>query len=182
MDVIEAIHTRRSVRAYSSRPVERELIEHVIWDAAQAPPPLSGQVPWTFNVILGTERISAYGDRALRYARDNHPDEPGWDWTERPEFKVFWGAPAVIIISGRVEDCCRAGQNLMLSAHARGLGTCWVGSPLLWLRTAHVRTELEIPPDRTPASVLCLGYPEIIPAAAPRERPTIIWTKEAPDP
>src|SRR5216683_1205522 len=94
MDVIEAIHTRRSVRSYSPRPVERELIEHVIWDAAQAPPPRSGQVPWTFNVIEGAECISAYGDQAKRYARDNHPDEPGWDWSERPECGVFWGAPA----------------------------------------------------------------------------------------
>src|SRR5271165_5139367 len=176
MDVIEAIHTRRSVRAYSPRPVERELIEHVIWDAAQAPPPFSGQVPWTFNVIQGVERISAYGDRALRYARDNHPDEPGWDWTERPEFKVFWGAPAVIIISGRVEDCCRAGQNLMLSAHARGLGTCWVGSPMLWLRDPATRAELQIPEGFEPISALCLGYPKDIPEAPQRATPPIIWS------
>jgi nitroreductase len=173
MDVIEAIHTRRSIRSYSPRAVERELIEQVIWDAARAPPPHSGQVPWTFNVIQGAERIAAYGDRAKQYAKDNHPDEPGWDWTQRSEFE--WGAPALIIISGRIEDCCRAGQNLMLSAHARGLGTCWVGSPLLWLRTARARAELEIPPDKMPAAVLCLGYPETMPGAAPCARPPIIW-------
>jgi nitroreductase len=175
MDTVEAIHTRRSIRSYSPRPVERELIEGVIWDAAQAPPPFSGQLPWTFNVIQGSERISSYGDEALRYARDNHPDEPGWEWTDRPGFQVFWGAPALIIISGRVEDCCRAGQNLMLSAHARGLGTCWVGSPMLWLRTASAKTKLRIPADLTPVSVLCLGYPAVIPQTPPRKRPTIIW-------
>jgi nitroreductase len=118
MDVIEAIHTRRSIRSYLHQPVERELIEQVIWDAAQAPPPFSGELPWTFNVVQGIERISAYGNEALQYARDHHPDEAGWDWTARPDFKVFWGAPVLIVISGRVEDCCRAGQNLMLSAHA----------------------------------------------------------------
>ena len=109
MDVVEAIHTRRSVRSYSPRPVERELIEAIIWDAAQAPPPFSGQLPWTFNVVQGAERISAYGNEALIYARNNHPDEPGWEWTDTPGFQVFWGAPAVLIISGRTEDCCRAG-------------------------------------------------------------------------
>jgi len=47
----------------------------------------------------------------------------------------------------------------------------------LWLKTARVKAELEIPPEMTPASALCLGYPEIIPEAAPRGRPTIIWAK-----
>jgi nitroreductase len=175
MDVIEAIHTRRSIRSYLPQPVEPELIEQLIWDAAQAPSTFSGQVPWMFNVIQGVDRISAYGDEALRYARANHPDEPGWEWTDRPGFQVFWGAPAVIIISGRVEDCCRAGQNFMLSAHARGLATCWVGSPMLWLKTASTKTRLKIPSELTPVSAFCLGYPAVIPEALPRERPAIIW-------
>ena len=57
MDVIEAIHTRRSIRSYAPRPVERRLIEEVVWDAAQAPPPFSGQMPWTFNVVEGIQRF-----------------------------------------------------------------------------------------------------------------------------
>ena len=92
MDLIEAIHTRRSIRSYLRLACRTRLIEEVIWDAAQAPPPFSGQLPWTFNVVQGVERISAYGDEALQYARDNHPDEPGWEWTDRPDFEVFWGA------------------------------------------------------------------------------------------
>lgn len=175
MDAIEAMHTRRSVRSYSSRRVERGLIQEVIWDAAQAPPTFSGQIPWTFHVVEGADRIAAYGDEALRYAKENHPDEPGWEWTDRPGFQVFWGAPAVIIISGRVEDCCRAGQNLMLSAHARGLGTCWVGSPILWLKTPSAKIRLNIPNALTPVCAFCLGYPAIVPEAPSRERPTIIW-------
>jgi nitroreductase len=175
MDVIDAIHTRRSVRSYSSRRVEHDIIKEIIWDAAQAPPPFSGQMPWTFNVVEGVERISTFGDEALQYARDNHPDEPGWEWTDRPGFLVFWGAPALVIISGRVEDCCRAGQNLMLSAHARGLGTCWVGSPMLWLRSPSAKAKLKIPPELVPISALCLGYPTAIPERQPRERPPIIW-------
>jgi nitroreductase len=177
MDVIEAIHTRRSIRSYSPRFVEHPLIEEVVLDAAQAPPPFSGQMPWTFNIVEGVERISAYGDEALQYARNNRPDEPGWDWTNRIGFKVFWGAPVLIIISGRVEDCCRAGQNLILSAHARGLGTCWVGSPMLWLGTASAKAKLKIPPEVVPVAALCLGYPATIPEAAPRKRPSIIWVE-----
>lgn len=176
MDVIEAIHGRRSVRSYAPRPVPRDLIENVIRDAAQAPPPFRGLNPVVFNVVEGVERIAAYGARAIDYAQHHHPeDEPGWDWVNRPGFKVFWDAPAIVIISGPVGDCCRAGQNLMLSAYARGLGTCWVGSPMLWLGTAEVRAELAIPSASTPVAVFCLGYAAEVPEAVVRE-PHIIWS------
>ncbi|MHB8528793.1 MAG: nitroreductase family protein [Caulobacteraceae bacterium] len=157
MDAIEAIHTRRSVRDYTAQSVERGLIEILVWDAAQTPPPFAGQVPWAFNVVQGADRIADLGARAKQFARDHHPAGPGWAWTEREEFKMFWNAPAVVIISGPVEDCCRAGQTLLIAAHARGLGACWVGAPLLWLRTAEAKAELEIPPDLTPVSALCIG-------------------------
>jgi len=176
MDVIAAIHGRRSVRSYDSRPVPRDLIESVIVDAAQAPPAFRGQVPWAFNVIEGVERIATYGTRAMDYARAHRPDGPGWDWIERPGFKIFWDAPAVVIISGPVGDCCRAGQNLMLSAYARGLGTCWVGSPTLWITTQEVRTELNIPAHLTPVAIFCLGYSTAPPEPVVKERPVIIWS------
>lgn len=175
MDVIAAIHGRRSVRSYDPRPVERDLIESVIEDAAQAPPPFRGMVPWAFNVVEGVARIAAYGARAMDYARAHRPAQPGSDWLDRPGFKIFWDAPVVVIISGPVGDCARAGQNLMLSAHARGLGTCWVGSPMLWLSTPEVREELSIPAALTPVAVLCLGYPAVSPEAIPHERAAIIW-------
>jgi nitroreductase len=177
MDVIAAIHGRRSVRSYEPKPVPRDLIEDVIWDAAQSPPPFRGQLPWAFNVIEGVERIAALGARAMDYAKKHRPDEPGWDWVDRPGFKIFWDAPAVIIISGPAGDCCRAGQTLMLSAYARGLGTCWVGSPMLWLNTSEVRAELNIP--LTPVAVFCVGYVAAAPEAVTHEKPRIIWTAEA---
>ncbi|MGI9506941.1 MAG: nitroreductase family protein [Geminicoccaceae bacterium] len=170
---------RQSIRSYATTPVEQDVIESIILDAAQAPPPFSGQVPWTFNVVRGIERIAALGTAAMSYAKANHrPDEPGWGWLAWPDFKIFWDAPVLIIISGRIEDCCRAGQNLMLSAHARGRGTCWVGSPMLWLSTDEARTKLSIPSDCTPVSALCPGYPETVPEAPARRRPPIIWVNK----
>jgi nitroreductase len=175
MDVIDAIHSRRSIRSYQSNPVDRDLIESVIWDAAQAPPPFSGQVPWTFNVIEGVERIAALGARAMDHARATRPNSASRLWLDRPGFQIFWNAPVLILISGELEDCCRAAQNLMLSAHARGLGTCWVGSPLLWLRTEEVKAELQVPAVLTPNVAMCLGYANAVPPTSERERPQVIW-------
>ena len=181
MDVIEAIHSRRSIRAYTEETVEKDLIEALIWDAAQAPPPFSGQVPWTFNVIRGAARIARLGELAKQYARDHRPEGDEPFWADREDFKVFWDAPAVVIISGGMADCCRAGQVLILSAHARGLGACWVGSPMPWLQTAEAKAEVGIPDDLTPSSVICLGYPASVPAAAERAHPTIIWQDDSAD-
>ena len=103
MDAIEAIHGRRSIRDYLARTPSRDLIEAVIWDAAQAPStPVSGDHPWLFNVIEGAERIAAYGERAKAYARDHRPDGPGYGWADRPEFSVFFNAPMVVVISDAV--------------------------------------------------------------------------------
>ena len=62
-----------------------------------------------------------------------------------------------------------------IAAHARGLGTCWVGSPLLWLNDAEVKTELAIPPDHTSYAAFTLGHPNTTPPASRREPPTIMW-------
>ena len=177
MDAIEAIRSRRSVRSYEDRPVGRDLIEAIIMDAAYAPPPFSGQRPWVFNVFEGVAQIADYGACAKQFASERRPDGPGWEWLDRADFKFFWDAPVLIVISGRTEDCCRAGQNLMLSAHARGLATCWVGAPMLWLRDAAVRAELGIPAGIEPVAALCLGYAKSVPAPPPHEPPTIVWSE-----
>ena len=182
MDVIDAIHGRRSIRAYRAEPVERTLIEDLIWAAVQAPtPPVSGDTPWAFCVIEGVSRLAGYGARARQYALDHQPEGRRWTWPDRPGFKVFWDAPALILICGRRGnneapfDCCRAGQNLMLAAHARGLGSCWLGAPLPWLTSPGIANEFGVPADFDPIVALVLGYPAEAPAGSPRIRPVIHW-------
>ena len=104
MDVIDAIHSRRSIRSYQSNPVDRNLIESVIWDAAQAPPPFSGQVPWTFNVIEGGERIAALGARAMDHPRAMQPNLAIRPWLDGPGFQIFWNAPVLILDSLYTQD------------------------------------------------------------------------------
>jgi nitroreductase len=180
MDTITAIRTRRSIREYEKRPIAREIIEEILWDAAHAPTtPVSG--PFLFHVIEDVARIADMGERAKQYARDHRPDAAGYSWVDRPEFKVFLDAPAVIVVSGHtdnaesIQDCNRAGQNLLLSAHARGLGGCWVGAPMLWLRSPGTRKELGIADAFTPFAALTLGCVASAPPPRSRERPEIVW-------
>ena len=180
MDTVTAIRTRRSIRDYENRTVKREIIADILWDAAQAPTtPVSG--PFLFHVIEGVARIAILGERAKQYARAHRSDAGDDSWTDRPDFKVFLDAPVVIVISGHagnsqsIEDCNRAGQNLVLSAHARGLGSCWVGAPMLWLRSPEARKALGIAEAFEPFATFTLGYAASVPPSHSRERPEIVW-------
>lgn len=182
MNVLAAIHSRRSIRRYRPDPVDRGLMEELLYAAVQAPtPPVSGTTPWALCVIDGVERLAAYGDRAKQYACDHQPDGSPWTWAERPDFKVFWGAPAVVLFCARMGnpetpfDCCRAAQNFMLAAHARALGSCWVGAPLPWLRSPGVADELGLPAGFDPVAVIVVGHPAEQPLGSPRPRPAIAW-------
>ena len=183
MDAIEAIRGRRSIRRYDERPVARDLIEEIIRDAASGPYTfVSLPEPWQFTVIEGRERIARYGEIAKAYARDRRPQVEHYEWADRSDFSVFHGAPTVVVISARESnpegrgECERAGQNLALSAHARGLGSCWVGSSNLWVRDPATRAELGIPAGLVPHAVFALGYPVDRPDPPPPIEPRIIWT------
>ena len=186
MDVFEAIHSRRSIRRYRPDPVPRPLLEELLYAAVQAPtPPVSGDAPWALCVVEGVARLAAYGDRAKTWAREHQPAPHAWPWSERPDFKVFWDTPALVLFCakrGNPEtplDCCRAAQNLMLAAHARGLGSCWVGAPLPWLASPGVADELGLPAGYDASVASVLGVADEAPAGSPRPKPPIRWCNDA---
>ena len=182
VDVIEAIHSRRSIRKYRPDAVDRALMVELLYAAVQAPsPPVSGTTPWALCVFEGVERLARYGARAKEYARAHQPGGRPWTWTERPDFKVFWDAPALVLFCAREGneetpfDCCRAAQNFMLAAHARSLGTCWVGAPLPWLHSPGVAEELGVPAGFDPVVAIAVGHPAEKPLGSPRPKPTVFW-------
>ena len=183
MDTIEAIRSRRSIRSFSNRDVPRHLIEDIVIDASAAPyTPLSRDDPFVFYIIEGAERVAALGSQALAYAREHRPQLAGYEWTERADFSVFHGAPAAMILCSNeagllsAEECIRAGQLITLSAHARGLGCCWVGSPLLWLRSDQGRDALGMGDGLVVREAFAIGYAAATPPpSVPRAGPLLNW-------
>ena len=182
MDVIEAIHSWRTMRSFRSEPLERAEVEDLIWHAVQVSTPPGNETPWSLCVLEGVEEIKQLGEQAIDFARENRPHgEAGWSWVDRPGFKVFWDAPVVVVISALAGnsaagfDCHRAGQNLVLAAHASGFGSCWLGAPLPWLKSAGVAAALGVPSGFEPAVVVALGRPAERPEPKSRSRPEIIW-------
>ena len=186
MELMEAIYRRRAVRTFTGAPVDRARINALIDAASHAPSAMNLQ-PWLFAVVEGAERLAEYSTRAKRHLLATMPADSAMTkyraMLEDAAFNIFYGAPCLVVICGRppvqqsMEDCCLAGQNLMLAAHGQGLGTCWIGFSRPWLELPETRAELGLPPDCIPAAPIVVGVPTALPEAPEHRQATVIWCK-----
>jgi nitroreductase len=187
MELKDAISGRRSVRDYKATPVEESDIRNLI-DAAVHAPSAINQQPWRFTVVRDTERLLRISDEAKAYLLRGPAVElassPVRSLLDNPGFNVFYNAPVLIVISAAgpwaVEDCALAAENLMLSAHAAGLGTCWIGFAQSWLGTPEGKALLMLPETEAPVAPIIVGHPKAASAAVPRNPPRIHWLPDSP--
>jgi len=158
LDVFEAIKTRRSIRAFTEEEVSDEEIEKIL-DAARWAPSAGNIQPWIFVIVRDPKRKRRLSEAALNQL-------------------FIEEAPVVIVVcanqerSGRVygrrgsdlyciQDTAAAIQNLLLAAHALGLGACWVGA----FNEDAVRHVLNIPDGVRPVAIIPMGRPAVKPRA-----------------
>ena len=183
MDVMDAIYGRRSVRAYTDKPLDRTVIETLLKAAVQAPSAHNTQ-PWSFVLIENRNRLTSLSAEAKAHLLSEYGDdplmEPYRDLLADPVFDILYGAPLLVLVCARaeplnpVEQCYLAAQNLMLAAHALGLGTCCIGWALPLICLPEVKAELKIPEDVTPAIPIVVGWPAEVPEATRRDPPDIL--------
>jgi len=145
--LLNLIKTRRSVRKYKSKPVPKKYIEQVIEAARWAPSAVNKQ-PWKFVIVTNKEKRKAIGDYAKFYYLIN---------------KHVAQAPVIIVICANTQsnkwskiDCGLASQNLLLQAHALGLGACFVGA----VNEKKIKEALNIPEELNVIGLITLGYPK----------------------
>lgn len=182
MDVIEAIYHRRSVRGFTADAVPSVVIDDLVSAAVQAPSAMNLQ-PWAFLITEGRTTLSEFSERAKRHLLETMtPDSPIFHYRDQlsdPEFDIFYGASVLVVIAATTdaaqcaEDCCLAAQNLMLAAHAMGLGTCCIGFARPWLNLGETKAELGIPPPYSPIIPIVVGYPKFAAPPVPRKTPEI---------
>jgi F420 biosynthesis protein FbiB-like protein len=178
--LLNSIRTRRSIRRYTDRPVERTLIDSAL-EAATCAPALHNRQPWRFAVITSPEakeRLAmALGERlrADRLADGDLPDVVEAD-VARSHARITT-APAVILACltmmdmdtwpdkwradaeklMAIQSVAAAIQNLLLAVHTLGLGACWMCAPLFAPEAA--RDALSLPADWEPQSLITVGFP-----------------------
>jgi nitroreductase len=149
MDALQAILTRRSIRLYTPEAVKPESVAELL-HAAMSAPSAGNQQPWQFVIINNRQKLDAipvfhpYAEMvklasvAVLVCGD----------TRLENSKGYW-----------VQDCSAATQNLLLAAHALGLGAVWVGVYPREERVIEFRKLLGIPEEVIPFALIPLGYP-----------------------
>lgn len=187
MHVMDAIYHRHAVRSYMARAIESNTVHMLIGAAIQAPSAMNLQ-PWAFAVVLDPKIMARFSERAkthlVKTMPTSSPLAQHLDSLRDPAFNIFYDAPAMIVICatssapGATEDCALAGQNLMLAAHAHGLGTCWIGFARPWLDEPEGKSALGIPESYHPVAPIIVGYPSGPAAIHPRREPEVFWVHE----
>lgn len=150
---IDDIMTRTSVRAYSDREVKPEQVDTLL-RAAMAAPTAGNKQPWRFVVVNNRETLKTISEKfnsmtmaddaalAVVMCGDTNDTFPG-------DGREFW-----------VQDVSAASENLLLAAHAMGLGAVWCGIYPVQDRVRDFSDMLALPENIVPMACICIGYPE----------------------
>jgi F420 biosynthesis protein FbiB-like protein len=191
---------RRSIRRYGTAPVPAETLRRILSAACWAPSAHNRQ-PWRFAVLdeaAAKDRLArAMGERlqADRLADGDAADLVAAD-VARSRARIS-GAPVVVVVALDMEDMDRypdkrqraeylmavqstamAVQNLLLAAHAEGLGACWMCAPLFCPEV--VSAALDLPKGWEPQALVTMGGPANA-GKPPMRHPveTVLWTPPA---
>lgn len=171
---------RRSIRRFQPHPIPSAVLMRVLESATWAPSAHNRQ-PWRFVVLDTAESKQQLAEAmAARLAADLRADGMDEDAIVKDvacSRERLMGAAVLVVVCLTMEDMDRypdarrqtcehimavqsvamAGQNLLLAAHAEGLGGVWMCAPLFCPEA--VRTALDLPPDYEPQGIIALGYP-----------------------
>lgn len=152
--VIDCIMSRTSVRSYSKEAVPDSTIETIL-KAGMAAPTAANQQAWEF-VVITDDSLKSIISQSFKYTK----------MVKDCAFAVVVCGNMDKLFSGDVRkggfwtlDCSAASENMLLAAHALGLGGVWCGIYPLDDRVNTLSSILNLPPSLTPFNVLSFGYP-----------------------
>jgi len=182
---LDVIHQRRSVRDYTPSPPDVATINRLLAAAVRAPTAMHAE-PWAFLIVQDSALLKKLSDRAKTELTRDVRDLPQAQAIHaraliaQPDFNIFYNAGTLIVICAQTSgsfvtaDCWLAAQNLMLAAHAEGLGSCVIGFAVAALNQPDVKMDLHIPPEMTAVAPIIVGTPRGDTPVTSRKSPRIL--------
>jgi nitroreductase len=160
MEALEAIFTRRSIRRYSDRPIDKEIVDKIIYAGMYAPSAVNKQ-PWHFIVFNDpfTRKAIMEAHQSATMLRETAACILVC-YDERLQHDEGYGPV----------DCSAATQNMLLAAHALGIGACWVGIYPRQSRMTALKKIFGLPDKIIPFAIVAMGYPAEVKSTPDRIR------------
>jgi nitroreductase len=147
MELLEGMYTRRSVRDFTDEPVPREAVTEILKAGSWAPSGLNNQ-PWRFAVVR-SEDLRRELAQQTKYRRIIE--------TAPVSIAVFCDREAMYNDTKDHQGIGACLQNMLLAAHALGLGAVWLGE--IVKNGAQVRALLGLPEAMELMAVVSIGHP-----------------------
>ena len=150
-EVIENIMTRTSIRQFTNQPIAKDTLVSIVKAGMAAPSAVNLQ-PWSFIIIDEPEVLQKLNEvhpySNLKTATAAIVVCGLLDKTDNEGIRAYW-----------VQDCSAASENILLAAHAYGLGAVWCGVYPNEERIPSVKEVLGIPENVMPLNIITMGYP-----------------------
>ena len=164
-EALNCIMTRTSIRQYQDRPVEQEKVEQLLRAAMAAPTAVNKQ-PWHFYVLNTKEAINRLADASQR----------GSDMVRSAALVIVVCGDMDKALEGKareywIQDTSAATENLLLAAHALGLGAVWTGVYPMKERVEMTTKVLSLPENLVPLCTILIGYPAESPTPKDKWKP-----------
>jgi nitroreductase len=167
MELFEAINGRRSIRAFKTRDVEEETVMKLI-EAARWAPSAGNIQPWKFVIVRKPHVKKALAKAASNQAHVEEAPVVVVVCADEKRSSMGYGIRGKLLYC--LQDTAAATQNILLTAHSLGLGSCWVGA----FDEKSARKALNAPERVRPVALIPVGYPDETPRQRDRRRLTEI--------
>ena len=184
MDVKQAILERRSIRRYTDKPVSDADINDIIEAGLFAPSAIDLQ-HWYYVVIKSPEKLEELRtfmgevyDRFEPVLLERFKNHPATIAETKVFLKGLGGAQFVVLAflykndypdpKGAVQGVCAGIQNMLLAAHEKGIGSCWMTAPIRVGMDGELR-EKYAPDHGEFVAAITFGYPDQNPKAPRRK-------------
>ena len=176
--VENVIMARRSIRQYTKQTISRDTLDQIIKCGINAPNGQNRQA-YEIRVVNNPQILKEISDAVLNDNKDMSL-KPGTD-------NIFFGAQTVVFIANDTSydlsqiDCGLLGENIMLSAWEKGIGTCCMGFPIRQMKgsesCAPLIQKMGFSAGYNLLYCIAMGYPNENPDARPRKEDMIKYVE-----